>query len=53
MMVWAWFPRKLLAAVILVGQVKRDRTFERQSFEGISAEKMSDQNCMSADSIGW
>lgn len=50
-MALAWFPRKLLAIVILVGQFKMDRIPERHSFEGTSDEQRSDQNCMSIGSM--
>lgn len=44
---WASFPRKFLTAVILDGQLKRDRTSERHSSEVISIEYMFVQGFMS------
>jgi len=49
--VWASFLRKLLAIAILDGQFRRDRTFVRHSFEVISIEKMSVQNCTSSEPV--
>lgn len=44
---WASFPWKLLAIVILVGQLKRDWTLERHSFEEISDVQRLIQNRVS------
>ena len=44
--------RKFLAAVILTGQLKNDRTSERHLFEVTSIEYMLTQDCMLVDWAG-
>ena len=51
---WASLPPRLLASAILDGEVKRDRTSERHSFDVISAESVVVQNRSSeVSSSGW